>query len=76
MPPNRKHADRLIDGAERHLASAARLVTEDPAGAFALTYDASRKALTAVLANQGPRPTTAGGHRVVTTPCARSSSRR
>ena len=65
VPASREHADRLLAEAERHLASAGSLAADDPQGAFALMYDASRKALTAILANQGLRPTTAGGHRAV-----------
>jgi hypothetical protein len=38
----------------------------NPVGAFALTYDAARKALTAILANQGLRPRgSEGGHAVL-----------
>ena len=58
VPASREHADRLLAEAERHLASAGSLAADDPQGAFALMYDASRKALTAILANQGLRPTT------------------
>lgn len=36
--------------------------TSDPEGAYALLYDAVRKALWAVLENEGLRPTAAGGH--------------
>ncbi|MBN2176030.1 MAG: hypothetical protein JW722_00030 [Demequinaceae bacterium] len=34
----------------------------DPTAAFVLVYDAGRRALTAVLENQGLRPTSRGGH--------------
>jgi len=34
-------------------------------GAYALLYDAARKALTAILENQGLRPTSRGGHLAV-----------
>lgn len=41
----------------------ARTATErDPDSAFVLAYDAARQALTALLAHQGLRPTTRGGH--------------
>ncbi len=62
VPPSREHADRLISQAGRHLTSAGGVCDADPAGGYALVYDAARKALTAVLENQGLRPTTRGGH--------------
>ncbi|WP_395295028.1 HEPN domain-containing protein [Kitasatospora hibisci] len=34
----------------------------DPVGAYSLAYDAARKALAAVLVNQGLRATSRGGH--------------
>ena len=63
--PSRDHADRLISQSRARLTSAALLADTDPEGAYALAYDAARKALTAVLANQGLRPTSAGGHLAV-----------
>ena len=62
VPPSRDQADSLIAQARVHLASAASICGQDPPGAYALVYDAARKALTAVLENQGLRPTTRGGH--------------
>jgi hypothetical protein len=62
VPASREHADRLIAQAGKHLTSAAAVCREDPEGGYALVYDAARKALTAVLENQGLRPTTRGGH--------------
>src|SRR5579859_3764631 len=62
VPASREHAGRLISQARKHLASAAEVCDEDPAGGYALVYDAARKALTAVLENQGLRPTSRGGH--------------
>src|SRR5690606_12555264 len=44
------------------LQSAVQLVESDPDSAFILAYDAARQALTALLAHQGLRPTTKGGH--------------
>ncbi|MEI4273709.1 HEPN domain-containing protein [Klenkia sp. LSe6-5] len=61
VPPNRKHADLLMAQARRHLASASKL-TDDPEAGYAVLYDAARKALWAILANQGLRPTTRGSH--------------
>lgn len=48
------------------LSSAHILIDTNPVGAFMLTYDAARKALTAILANQGLRPMgSEGGHAVL-----------
>jgi hypothetical protein len=62
VPASREHADRLMAQARTHLSSAAEICDADPTGGYALVYDAARKALTAVLENQGLRPTTRGGH--------------
>lgn len=59
---SRSHADVLIQQAWAHLASAEAVKGIDPEGGFALMYDASRKALVALLENQGIRPTSSGGH--------------
>jgi hypothetical protein len=65
VPASREHANRLILQARKHLISANEICTDDPAGGYTLVYDAARKALTAVLENQGLRPTTHGGHLAV-----------
>lgn len=62
VPPSRVYADRLIESARRHLVSAGSAANADPDGCAALLYDAARKALAAVLANQGLRATSDGGH--------------
>lgn len=62
IPASREHADRLLIQARRHPTSAAAAADPDPEGAYALLYDAARKALWAILENQGLRPTSAGGH--------------
>lgn len=59
---SREHADRLLSQARRHLTSAETTCDADPEGAYDTMYDAARKALWAVLANQGLRPTHRGGH--------------
>ncbi|WP_284534151.1 hypothetical protein [Nocardioides sp. T2.26MG-1] len=59
---SREHADRLVDQARRHLESAEKICDSDPEGAYDTLYDAGRKALWAVLANQGLRPSHRGGH--------------
>lgn len=65
VPPSREHADRLVEQARRHLVSADAVRDVDPAGGYALLHDAARKALTAVLENQGLRPATRGGQLAV-----------
>jgi HEPN domain-containing protein len=45
--------------------SARRTADSDPEAACSVAYDAARKSATAVLAYQGLRPTSAGGHIVV-----------
>lgn len=65
VPPSREHADRLLDQARRHVVTARMSAESDPEGAYALMYDAARKALTAILENQGLRPTSEGGHLAV-----------
>jgi hypothetical protein len=62
VPASREHADRLLRQARRHLRSAQLTAADDPEGAYAVLYDAARKALWAILENQGLRPTSAGGH--------------
>ena len=65
VPPSREHADRLLDQARRHLDSAEKTCDSDPEGAYGTLYDAGRKSLWAILANQGLRPTNTGGHLAV-----------
>ena len=65
VPASREHADRLVRQARTHLASAAEISETDSAGGYTLVYDAARKALTAILENQGLRPTSRGGHLAV-----------
>ncbi len=65
VPASREHADNLLQQARRHVTSARRTCADDPEGAYAVLYDAARKALTAILENQGLRPTSAGGHLAV-----------
>ena len=54
-----------LEAARVRLRSAERVLDEDPAGALTLAYDAARLACTGLLAQQGLRPTTQGGHKVV-----------
>lgn len=55
-------ADRLLHDADAHVRLAGLGLEEDPAGALQLSYDAARKASAALLAVQGLRATTRGGH--------------
>lgn len=57
-----EHAQLLLDQAGRHLVSAEPLVQADPPSALTLIYDGARKSLAAVLAKQGLRATSKGGH--------------
>lgn len=62
---NRELADSYLAQARDHLAAAATVIELDGPGAFALTYDAARLALAAVLVNQGLRPRGEGAHAVL-----------
>jgi HEPN domain len=62
VPANREHADQLIAQARKDLASAELLREANPKRAYESLYDAARMALTAVLENEGLRPTSRGGH--------------
>jgi hypothetical protein len=55
-------AERFFGEADRHLASAESIKVDDPTGSYQLAYDAARKACAALLAVQGLRATSAGGH--------------
>lgn len=55
----------FMERARRSLGSARMLAPDDPENAFSLAYAAVRIACTGVLAQQGLRPTQAGGHVVV-----------
>jgi HEPN domain-containing protein len=54
--------EALLEAASRHVESAQAAAGNDPEGAYNLAYDAARKSATALLTQQGLRPTTAGGH--------------
>lgn len=56
---------RLLDKAHVTLETARLAVERDPDSAFVLAYDSARQALTALLAQQGLRPTTRDGHYAV-----------
>jgi HEPN domain-containing protein len=54
-----------LDRARRGLEAARILAESAPDSSVVLAYDAARQACVALLAQQGLRPTTAGGHYVV-----------
>ena len=62
VPPNREHADQLLVQSRKDLASAELLLDANPKRAYESLYDVARMALTAVLENEGLRPTSRGGH--------------
>jgi hypothetical protein len=62
VPPSREHADKLLAQAHDHLGSAELVATTDAVGAYQMLYDAARKALCAILENEGLRATSRGGH--------------
>lgn len=65
VPASIRVANKILDDARRHLLSAEQIAELDPPGAYALAYDAARKALVAVLEAQGLRATVSGGHVVL-----------
>lgn len=67
VTPNQQHAQVLLEQARKAIQSAAVLATtDDTITAFTAAYDAARKALTAILVNQGLRPGNGeGGHAVL-----------
>ncbi len=63
VAPDERLAARLLADAARHLDTAtAGLDAEDLTGAYQLAYDALRKSAAALLAAQGLRATSRGGH--------------
>lgn len=55
-------AERLLVDAAGHVRFARLGIEDDPAGVLQLSYDAARKASAALLAVQGLRATSRGGH--------------
>lgn len=62
VPASREAAEAELGRARTHIASARLLLDSDPEGAYTLAYDGARRALAAVLQNQGLRATSRGGH--------------
>lgn len=65
VPASTEAAETELARARTHVVSARQLSATDPEGAYTLAYDAARRALAAVLQNQGLRATSRGGHTVV-----------
>jgi len=64
VPANEDEAAHLLSKARAHLRTAGTVADDDPEIAYDALYAAARKALTALLVQQGLRPTRAGGHEV------------
>jgi hypothetical protein len=62
VQPSTTLGERMLAEAEGHLRSARLLVECDSIAAYSLAYDAARKASAALLAPQGLRATSRGGH--------------
>ena len=62
VPASEEHAARLLNEARAHLESSVVTRQNDPEGAYAASYAGARKALESLLAIQGLRRTTRGGH--------------
>jgi len=59
------NGEHLLQKASRTLETADGIAGQDPDSAYVLAYDAARYSATAILAQQGLRPTTSGGHYAV-----------
>jgi hypothetical protein len=59
------NGERFLEKAATTLATGRSAIEADPDSAVVLAYDAARQALTGLLAHQGLRPTTKGGHYAV-----------
>jgi hypothetical protein len=62
VEPDRAAADRELFVARRHITTAASVARSDPTGAFAVGYDAIRKAITAHMRASGYRTRKGPGH--------------
>lgn len=65
VPANTEEAEYLLERAATHVRSAETLCGDHREIAYDALYAAARKALTAVLVQQGLRPTRSGGHEAV-----------
>ncbi|SDX76506.1 hypothetical protein SAMN05421504_103757 [Amycolatopsis xylanica] len=62
VPASQEAAEAELARARTHVASARQVLEMDPEGAYTLAYDGARRALAAILQNQGLRATSRGGH--------------
>lgn len=62
---DRVHSKQLVGQSENHLQSAEVSQAHDLEGAYALLYDAARKALSAILSIHGLRATSLGEHSIL-----------
>jgi len=62
VPANESEVKHLLTKARAHLTTAQAVADDDPEIAYDALYAAARKALTALLIQQGLRPTRTGGH--------------
>ncbi|MFI9581283.1 hypothetical protein ACIHCQ_05450 [Streptomyces sp. NPDC052236] len=65
VPASQQAAESELVRARKHVGSVQQLLATDPEGAYTLAYDAARRALAAVLQNQGLRATSRGGHTAI-----------
>jgi len=65
IPPHPTHVELLLNRAEQNLTTVQQISQDNPGLAYDGLYDAARFALTAILAQQGLRPTRVGGHLAV-----------
>ena len=64
VDPDRDGAEMILEHVEGHLASASTICRSDPTGSIAMSYDAARKAMVAVLIAQGLRVAGKDAHRI------------
>ncbi len=76
VPASQLAAEAELVRARMHVGSARQLLATAPEGAYRLAYDAARRALAAVLQNQGLGATSRRGQTVSARPCEHSSIRR
>ncbi|CAN5753161.1 hypothetical protein BH23ACT10_BH23ACT10_13450 [soil metagenome] len=65
VQPSGDLTERLLGEAAAHIDTAHASIDDDPTGALQIGYDAARKTAIALLAAQGLRGTTDGGHRTI-----------
>jgi hypothetical protein len=65
VPGAQADGGAFLAQSRRTAATAVKLISDDPYSAYVLSYDAARFACVALLAQQGLRATTSGGHYAV-----------